>query len=86
MDGIDGSSWLAVRCFEKSSPDNPRFAHTGPVFFDDSSKPFHPHPRQLDYLREDITRQIERVKEALPPAAVEEYTEALRAFERRRTE
>ncbi len=83
---IEGSSWLAVRCFEKTSRDNPRFAHTGPVWFDDPSRPLRPHPRQLDYLREDITRQIERVKEVLPPAAVSEYVEALRAFDRQRAE
>jgi hypothetical protein len=81
---IEGSSWLAVRCFDKTSRDNPRFAHTGPVWFDDPSKPLRPHPRQLDYLRDDITRQIERVEALLQPAALAEYAEALQAFERKR--
>jgi len=84
--GIEGSSWLAVRCFEKSTPENPRCAHTGPVWFDDPSRPLRAQARQLDYLREDIARQIERLKGILPPEALEEYTRALRAFERKGAE
>jgi hypothetical protein len=83
---IEGSSWLAVRCFEKSMPENSRFAHTGPVYFDDPSRPLRAQARQLDYLREDITHQIEKVKGVLPSEALEEYSQALRAFERKSDE
>lgn len=80
---IEGSSWLAVRCFEKSTPENPRCAHSGPVYFDDPSRPLRPQARQLDYLRQDLKHQIEKMKAVLPPEALEEYIQALRAFERK---
>jgi hypothetical protein len=78
---IDGTSWLATRCFEATPTNNPRYAHTGPIFFDDPSRPLRPHRRQIDYLVGDLTRQFERVREVLAAPALDEYTQALRAFE-----
>lgn len=77
---IRGTTWVAARCFEISAPDNPRFAHTSPVHFDDQSTPLYPDRRQTQYLLHDVQAQINRLEGALPEAAVKEYKSALRAY------
>jgi len=77
---ISGTSWLAVRCFEKPLPDNIRFAHTGAVFFDDASRPLAPEKRQVEWLISTVERQLAVVEGKLPAAAVEEYREALAVY------
>ena len=79
---LDGTSWVAARCFEVPPPDNVRFAHTGPVFFDDPSRPLLPERRQIDWLIDSVTAQIERVRGKLAEPAVDEYRQALEAYKR----
>ncbi len=78
---IDGSTWLAARCFERAAEDNPRFAHTGAVFFDDATRPLKPQPRQIRYLIDSVKAQIAGLEEKLPDEALAEYREALAAYE-----
>lgn len=80
---INGTSWLAARCFEVSGPDNPRFAHTGPIFFEDTTAGrLRPERRQVQYLIDSVSAQIEAGKNAMPPASLQEYQEALEKYRR----
>lgn len=78
---VDGSSWICARCFEAAPADNVRFAHTGPVFFDDPSRLLRPEPWQIEWLINSVAKQLERVDGILPPATVDEYRQALRAYQ-----
>jgi hypothetical protein len=77
---IDGSSWLAVRCFEERPDDRVRFAHTGPFHIDVPGKPLRPRKVEVDYLIKRVEEQIARSAGVLPPPALEEYREALRVY------
>lgn len=77
---LSGSSWIAARCFEVAPPDNVRFAHTGPVYFDDPERRLRPEPRQIQFLVDSVAKQLQRVEGKLPPEAVAEFREALAAY------
>jgi hypothetical protein len=77
---IHGTSWLAVRCFESAPDDNVRFAHTAPIFFDDPTVPLRPERRELQWLIDSISRQIERLDGKLSDEAVAEYERALAEY------
>ncbi len=79
---LSGSSWVAARCFEEAPADNPRFAHTGVVFFDDRDRPLHPEPRQIQYLVDATAEQIERNRQHLGEPALAEFSQALEVYRR----
>jgi len=89
---VKGSSWLAARCFEaplyppfvrgdKSVPNNLRFAHTAPIYFDDPTRPLLPDRQQIDWLIERVQSQINQLKEKVPDAVMAEYKQALQAYQ-----
>jgi hypothetical protein len=71
-----GTSWLAARCFETMPANNVRFAHTGPIYFDDPSKPIQPRPEQIQFLYDRVQSQIELLEGQLPEAVIAEYRQA----------
>ncbi len=77
---IDGSSWVAVRCFEERPGGRIRFAHTGPFHVDVPGKPLRPRRAEVEYLIRRVEAQIERSAGVLPGPAIDEYREALRAY------
>jgi hypothetical protein len=77
---IDGSSWIAVRCFDDRTDRRVRFAHTGPWYVDVAGSPLRPRSEEVDYLIHRVESQISRSAELLPPAALEEYRQALRIY------
>jgi len=77
---IAGTSWIAARCFEVPPKDNIRFAHTGAVFFEDTTKPLLPERRQVEYFIDSLHRAVERYGQKLSPQALDEYRKALEAF------
>ncbi|UCD29684.1 MAG: CehA/McbA family metallohydrolase, partial [Planctomycetota bacterium] len=77
---IKGTSWIAARCFEIPPKDNVRFAHTGPVFFDDPTQSLLPERRQIEFFLDSVHRAIERYGDKLSPAARAEYQKALQAY------
>lgn len=81
---IEGSSWLAVRCYEALPKNRIRFAHTAPWHIEIAAKPLRPRAGEIDFLIRRVEEQIERSKNVLPPAALDEYREALQAFQARR--
>ncbi len=77
---IEGSGWLAARCFERGSPDQPRFAHTGIVRFTDPTRPLYPTTGQIRYLIEQVEALIERGRTHLAPEALTEFERALEVY------
>jgi hypothetical protein len=78
---LDGSSWLAVRCYEALPACRVRFAHTAPFHVEVPGKPLRPRAAEVEFLIRRVEEQIARSKDVLPPAALEEYREALRAYQ-----
>jgi hypothetical protein len=78
---LDGTSWVALRCFEKRPQDRFRFAHTGPRWFDVPGQPLRPRREEVDYLLRRLQEQIERSATILPTEAIAEYRQALALYE-----
>jgi hypothetical protein len=77
---LDGSSWVAVRCFESRPDRRVRFAHSGPFYVDVAGRPLRPRKEEVDYLIRRVEAQIQRSERVLPAAALDEYREALRIY------
>ena len=77
---FDGSSWVAVRCFEDRPDGRVRFAHTGPFHIEVPGRPLRPRKVEVDYLIKRVDEQISRSAAVLPTPALEEYREALRIY------
>jgi len=79
---IDGTSWIAVRCFEDRPDKRIRFAHTSPVHIDVPGKPLRPRSPELAFLIQRVKGQLARNESVLPTEALDEYRQALAAYER----
>jgi len=79
---IDGTSWIAVRCFEDRPGGRVRFAHTAPFHVTVPGKPLRPRKEEVDYLIGRVKQQIARSTGVLADRAIDEYREALRIYER----
>lgn len=75
------SGWLIVRCYEDRPDRRVRFAHTSPFHVDVAGKPVRPRRAEIDFLLKRVTDELARSETVLPPAAVEEYREALRVYQ-----
>ncbi len=75
---VEGSAWIAVRCFEAS--ERVRFAHSAPVFVDVAGKPLRPRQAEVDYLVRRVEEQLQRSRTVLPAEAIREYEEALKEY------
>jgi hypothetical protein len=74
---LDGSSWVAVRCFEDRPDGRARFAHSGPFHIDVAARPLRPRRAEVEYLFHRVEAQIDRSADVLPPPALDEYSQAL---------
>jgi hypothetical protein len=79
---VDGTAWVAVRCFERHPEHRLRFAHTNPIFIDVPSRPLRPRREQVQYLVDRMKEEIARNQDVLDAPSLEEYRTALRAYER----
>ena len=79
---LDGTSWVAVRCYEQRPGGRERFAHTAPVHFDVPGKPLHPRRAAIEYLIGRMKEELARSKKTLRPDELEEYRQALRVYEK----
>lgn len=75
------SSWLALRSFEAQPDGRHRFAHTAPFHVDMAGEPVRPRRREVDYLIGLVRAELARNAGVLPEPAMEEYRQALRAYE-----
>lgn len=78
---LEGTSWVALRCWEKRPHSRERFAHTAPVWFDIAGEPLRPRREEAAYFVERMRTEIERSREILPASALSEYEEALARYE-----
>jgi hypothetical protein len=77
---IEGTSWVAVRCFETIEGGRERFAHGSPFHVDVPGKPLRPRKFEVDYLIRRVQAQIDRSAAVLPAPALDEYRAALKAY------
>jgi hypothetical protein len=77
---IEGTSWIAVRGFEKLEGGRERFAHSAPFHVDVAGKPLRPRRFEVDYLIQRVEAQIARSSSVLPAPALDEYRAALKAY------
>lgn len=77
----EASSWLALRCFESRARDRFRFAHTAPWFAPVSGQPLRPKKQEVEWFIHSVRKELERSAPVLPPEAVQEYRQALSAYE-----
>ena len=75
------SGWLVVRCYEDRPDRRVRFAHTSPFHIDVPGKPVRPRRAEIDFLLKRVTDELARSDKILPPAALEEYREALSIYQ-----
>jgi hypothetical protein len=78
---LDGTSWVAVRCFEARAGNRLRFAHTAPTWFDVPGRPLRPRAEEVAFLAQRVRDQIQRSAAMLPPEAMAEYRKALEFYE-----
>ena len=77
---MNGSGWLAVRCFEARPDKRIRFAHTAPVFVEVLGQPLAPKQAEVEHFIERIERELARHKDVLNADALDEYREALAIY------
>ena len=77
---MDGSGWLAVRCFESRSDQRIRFAHSAPVFVDVPGQPQAPYQDEVEHFEERMEQEVKRNHGVLSPDAFDEYQEALAIY------
>jgi hypothetical protein len=77
---IDGSSWIAVRCFESRADKRIRFAHSAPFHVDVRGEPLRPRRAEIEFLVRRVEEQLARSANVLPAAALDEYRQALRVY------
>src|SRR5262249_15576731 len=63
---IDGSSWIAVRCFEERPDGRPRFAHSAPVHVVVKDRPLRPRRAESEFLVKRVADQLSRSEGVLP--------------------
>lgn len=79
---LDGSSWVAVRCFEADPDDRVRFAHTSPFYFDIAERPLLPRRVETEYLLGRVRAEIERNTGVLSDPELEEFRQAEAIYSR----
>jgi hypothetical protein len=82
MLGLNGTSWVALRCFEQRADKRVRFAHTAPFHVEVPGRPLRPRKAEVEYLIKRVETQIKRSAALLPAPALDEYREALEAYRR----
>lgn len=74
---FDGSSWLAVRCWEPRDGESFRYAHTAPVHFAVEGKPLRPRRAEVDYLIRRMEEELARNRDVLTADELDEFRKAL---------
>jgi hypothetical protein len=70
---LNGSGWIAVRCFEDRPDGKVSFAHSNPVFVDVEGHPQRPRLRDVEYFIQRMDFEIERNRDILTSEALAEY-------------
>jgi hypothetical protein len=78
---LDGSSWIAVRCWEQRDNGRWRFAHTAPWFVEMDGAPLRPRREEVEFLIQQVEAEMARSGPVLSPQALEEYRQALSSYQ-----
>ncbi|MGE4180489.1 MAG: hypothetical protein AB7J34_11745 [Limisphaerales bacterium] len=78
---IEGTRWVATRCWEENPSGRHRFAHSAPAWTIDPARPLRPRLREVEFLVQSVRDELTRSRPLLPPEAVEEYESALQTYE-----
>ncbi len=82
---LDGSSWVAVRCFQAAPPYSPPgkivFAHSNPVFIDVPDRPLVPRRRDVEWFVQRMEEELQRNRGILSQDALAEYRQALAVYQ-----
>lgn len=73
---VQGSSWVAVRCFEDLPDGKVSFAHTNPVYFDVADQPLVPRRRDAEFFVKRMEEEIARNTGILTEESLAEYRKA----------
>ena len=79
---VETSTWLTVRCFERTGDGRVRFAHSSPTHIDVTGKPLRPRRAEVEYLVSRVQDELARHKNVLEEPALAEYRAALAAYQR----
>lgn len=74
------SGWVALRFWEPRPDGQSRFAHSAPWHVDIAGEPVRPAEQEKRYLIERIENEMQRSKQVVPPAAMQEYERSLAFF------
>jgi len=77
---LDGSGWIAVRCWEEGENGRFRFAHSAPWFVEVDGRPLRPRREEAEFLAKQVEGEIVRSSALLSSEAVEEYQRALSIY------
>jgi hypothetical protein len=75
-----GSSWIAVRTFEKQPKGRIRFAHSSPFHLDVEGKPLRPRAEEVAYIVGHLERELVKHRDALSAEALKEYETAIEVY------
>ena len=78
---LDGSGWIAIRCFEDLPDARVSFAHTNSVFIDVTDKPLIPRRRDAEFFVNRMDEEIARNTGILPDESLAEYRQAKAIYE-----
>lgn len=73
---VQGTGWIALRCFEDLPNSKVGFAHTNPVFIDVADHPLIPRRRDADFFVQRMDEEITRNTGILPDESLAEYRKA----------
>jgi hypothetical protein len=78
---VNGTSWIAARCYAETPEGRTRFAHTAPWHVDIEGQPLRPRKEEVAYLIGRMNDEIKRNTGVLGQAALDEYRRALEYYE-----
>ena len=78
---LEGSGWIALRCWEERGHGRFRFGHTAPWFVEVEGRPLQPRREEAEFLARQVEAEIARSSPVLPPQALGEYREALSIYQ-----
>lgn len=79
---LDSSTWLAVRCFERTEDGRLRFAHSAPFHVTVAGMPLRPAREEVEYLLSRVQSELDRHRGVLPESAIAEYEHAMEVYQR----
>ena len=77
---LNGSGWIAVRCWEERENGRFHFAHTAPWFVEADGLPLRPRREEAEFLVKRVEEEIARSRDVLSSEALDEYRRALSIY------